>query len=76
MVKGRTKGHNYGSMLIDYSKNRGCSLVDVNEQNPDALNFYLRKGFQIVSRDEKDDCGRPFPILHLSLISGYPDSIV
>lgn len=57
----------YGSMLIDYAKRAGCCMVDVNEQNPAALDFYLRKGFHVVGRDGTDDCGRPFPILHLSL---------
>ncbi len=60
-------GYGHGSMLIDHAKNKGCRLVDVNEQNPDALNFYIRNGFRVVGRDAKDENGRPFPILHLSL---------
>ena len=32
-----------------------------------ALNFYKAKGFCIISRDETDDVGRPYPILHLAL---------
>lgn len=61
------RGRGYGSMLIDFAKNLGCCRVDVNEQNPLALRFYLAKGFRVVGRDETDDCGRPFPIIHLSL---------
>ena len=60
-------GHGYGSRLIDFAIARGALSVDVNEQNPAALNFYLAKGFHMISRDEVDDCGRPFPILHLSM---------
>lgn len=60
-------GHGYGSILIDFAREHGCRYVDVNEQNPDALKFYLRKGFHIEGRDEKDESGRHFPILHLSL---------
>ncbi|WP_347294164.1 GNAT family N-acetyltransferase [uncultured Duncaniella sp.] len=61
----RAKG--YGSALIDFAKTKGAVLVDVNEQNPSACIFYQKKGFQIIGRDETDEAGRPFPILHLSL---------
>jgi len=39
--------------------------VDVNEQNPVALKFYQKHGFQIFSRSEFDADGNHFPILHL-----------
>lgn len=61
------RGQGYGSVLIDFAKQRGATKVDVNEQNPSALNFYKAKGFHIMSRDVTDDAGRPYPILHLSL---------
>lgn len=61
------RGQGYGSALIDFAKQRGATKVDVNEQNPSALNFYKAKGFHIMSRDVTDDAGRPYPILHLSL---------
>lgn len=61
------RGQGYGSALIEYAKQRGATRVDVNEQNPSALNFYQAKGFRIIARDETDDAGRPYPILHLSL---------
>lgn len=57
----------YGSKLIDFAKEQGCRYVDVNEQNPNALNFYIQKGFHIAGRNEIDDSGRPFPIIQLSL---------
>ncbi|MFG6381444.1 MAG: GNAT family N-acetyltransferase [Muribaculum sp.] len=57
----------YGSALIEFAKQRGATKVDVNEQNSSALNFYKAKGFRVLSRDETDDAGRPYPILHLSL---------
>ncbi|NQE91541.1 GNAT family N-acetyltransferase [Nocardia terpenica] len=40
-------------------------LIDVNEQNPQALEFYRHHGFAILNRSETDADGRPFPILHL-----------
>ena len=45
----------------------GCTLIDVNEENPKAYAIYKHWGFRLVSRDELDDCGKPHPILHLSL---------
>ena len=61
------RGHGYGSMLLEFAKQNGATKVDVNEQNPLALSFYLNKGFRVTSRNETDDAGRPYPILHLSL---------
>lgn len=61
------RGQGYGSTLIEFAKQRGAIKVDVNEQNPSALNFYKAKGFRIIGRDETDEAGRPYPILHLSL---------
>lgn len=56
-----------GSRLIDFAIRKGAVTVDVNEQNPSALDFYSAKGFRTISRDDVDDAGRPYPILHLSL---------
>lgn len=61
------RGRGYGSALMDFAMRQGATKVDVNEQNPSALNFYKAKGFRIISRDKTDDAGRPYPILHLSL---------
>jgi len=47
----------------------GVREVDVNEQNPGALAFYQRLGFQIVGRSAIDGQGRPFPLLHLRLMA-------
>ena len=60
-------GHGCGSRLIAHALQKGCTAVDVNEQNPRALAFYLNKGFRVIGRDATDDCGRPFPLLHLAL---------
>jgi putative acetyltransferase len=57
-----------GRQLVNYAVNtRGCRAVDVNEQNPQALAFYLGMGFEVRSRSEVDAFGKPFPILHLAL---------
>ena len=61
------RGQGYGSSLIEFAKRSGATKVDVNEQNPSALNFYKAKGFRIIGRDETDEAGRPYTIFHLSL---------
>ncbi|MDE6323224.1 MAG: GNAT family N-acetyltransferase [Paramuribaculum sp.] len=59
------RGRGYGSMLIEFARQRGVTKVDVNEQNPSAIAFYLDRGFNVTGRDETDEAGRPYPILHL-----------
>lgn len=45
----------------------GAETLDVNEQNPQAVGFYLRMGFEVVGRSELDDFGKPYPLLHMRL---------
>lgn len=55
-----------GRMLLDHARRlKGTLRVDVNEQNTEALKFYLADGFKVVGRSEVDSGGRPFPLLHL-----------
>lgn len=42
-------------------------LLDVNEQNPQALAFYQHYGFVVTGRSELDGQGKPFPLLHMML---------
>lgn len=57
-----------GSRLLDFAiHEKGVCKVDVNEQNTDAVNFYTRRGFNIISRDPTDAFGKPYPILHLEI---------
>ena len=57
-----------GGRLVKFAiKQFGATLVDVNEQNPNALAFYKQLGFEVYARDEFDSFGNPFPILHLRL---------
>jgi putative acetyltransferase len=39
--------------------------LDVNEQNPAAVEFYKHMGFKVVGRSETDSLGKPFPLLHM-----------
>ncbi|UNK78265.1 acetyltransferase [Sphingopyxis granuli] len=45
--------------------------VDVNEQNPKALGFYERMGFERIGRSAHDGQGRPYPLVHLRHRSGF-----
>lgn len=61
-------GHGIGRRLIDHARAAHPVLtVDVNEQNEAAVGFYERMGFRRVGRSERDDSGRPYPLLHLEL---------
>lgn len=61
-------GKGAGKKLLHYAINRlGASTVDVNQQNGQAVGFYLHTGARIIGRSEKDGLGKPFPLLHLCL---------
>ena len=62
------QGKGYGKRLMKYAiHNKHIYKVDVNEQNEQALQFYLYLGFEVASRDATDSTGNPFPILHLQI---------
>lgn len=63
------QGKGYGKQFINYAeKEKRINKVDVNEQNEKALQFYLKRGFDVIGRDTKDSSGNPFPILHMAMI--------
>jgi putative acetyltransferase len=37
------------------------------EQNEQAAKFYQKMGFYVINRSERDNEGKPYPILHLAL---------
>jgi putative acetyltransferase len=60
------RGKGIGKKLINHAINTlNTSFVDVNEQNGQAIGFYKKYGFKLLSRSEKDNDGNLFPILHL-----------
>ena len=67
-IDAKQRGTGIGTSLLSHAINdHGVRYVDVNEQNRQAVEFYTRRGFQVVRRSETDDAGRPYPLLHLQL---------
>jgi putative acetyltransferase len=65
-VENAFRGRGVGSALLDHAVQvEGIIELDVNEQNPEAVAFYTRKGFQITGRSALDGAGRPYPLLHM-----------
>jgi putative acetyltransferase len=59
-------GQGGGKLLLAHARQlKGPLVVDVNEQNPAALQFYLANGFEQTGRSPTDSAGRPYPLLHL-----------
>lgn len=63
------RGRGVGRRLLRYAINElNAERLDVNEQNPQALGFYLHEGFEVIGRSETDGLGQPYPLLHMKLI--------
>ena len=50
----------------------GVREVTVNEQNPQAVDFYAHFGFRTYHRTERDEEGGPYPLLYMRLPSDCP----
>ena len=60
------RGQAIGKSLLKFSiVELNAQALDVNQQNPQAIGFYLKQGFEVVGRSEKDGIGQPYPLLHL-----------
>ncbi|MFC9518930.1 GNAT family N-acetyltransferase [Nocardiaceae bacterium NPDC056970] len=61
------RGRGVGSALLERAlADRPDLILDVNEQNPQAVGFYEHHGFVTLRRSATDADGRPFPILHMA----------
>lgn len=59
-------GQGVGRQLVEHGLELSPAMTtDVNEQNPQALGFYQRLGFQPTGRSELDGQGRAYPLIHL-----------
>ncbi|AYN29826.1 GNAT family N-acetyltransferase [Buttiauxella sp. 3AFRM03] len=62
------RGKGIGKLLLLHAiDEQGADELDVNEQNPQAVTFYKKHGFETVGRSEVDGQGRPYPLLHMKL---------
>ena len=62
------RGKGLGRQLIAYGIGHfGIREVTVNEQNPQALGFYEHMGFHVYRRSDRDEQGRPYPVLDMRL---------
>ncbi|HEK1685609.1 TPA: GNAT family N-acetyltransferase [Pseudomonas putida] len=63
------RGLGVGKRLLHHAiAELNAERLDVNEQNPQALGFYLHEGFEVAGRSETDGLGQPYPLLHMRLI--------
>ncbi len=52
------RGQGIGRQLVSYATGTlGATQVDVNQQNGQAVGFYLRMGFEVVGRSAVDGVG-------------------
>ncbi|MNI73823.1 putative N-acetyltransferase YjaB [compost metagenome] len=62
------RGQGLGKKLLRYAmENLNADELDVNEQNPQALGFYFKQGFEVIGRSEVDGMGQPYPLLHMRM---------
>jgi len=62
------RGKGFGKKLIHFAyRYYKTDKVDVNEQNTQAVIFYEKMGFEVIGRDQLDNAGKPYPILHMQL---------
>lgn len=60
------RGLGIGKALTLFAMNKlNIQKVDVNEQNSQAVGFYQKIGFKVISRSELDGQGKAYPLLHL-----------
>ena len=67
------RGQGIGKLLLRHAINElNADELDVNEQNPQAIGFYAKQGFEVIGRSETDGMGKPYPLLHLRLSRTQP----
>ncbi len=62
------RGRGIGKQLLQYGiRHYGIQEVTVNEQNPQAVEFYKHLGFKTYKRTDLDEEGNPYPLLYMKL---------
>lgn len=61
--------HGVGRRLINHAVAlNGRLIVDVNAQNPGAVDFYAALGFMEIGRSPVDQAGKPYPLIHMARV--------
>jgi len=69
-IDSESRGTGIGKRLLTYAMEElKAYKLDVNEQNEQAIGFYLHQGFKVIRRSEYDSEGKDYPLLHLERIS-------
>lgn len=67
-IKNSERRKGLGKKLLNYGiENYGVNDLAVNEDNPQAKEFYEHMGFKVYQRNELDDQGNPYPVLYMRL---------
>ena len=67
-IKNSERGKGLGKQLLNYGiENYNVNELAVNEQNPNAKDFYEYMGFKTYKRTELDEQGNSYPILYMKL---------
>lgn len=63
-----SRGKGIGKVLTEFAiQQKNITKVDVNEDNAQAVGFYEKMGFTVISRSPVDGFGKPYPLLHMQL---------
>ncbi len=66
-VSAEERGKGLGTRLLRYGmKHFDVERLAVNEQNPQAREFYEYMGFHVCKRTDLDEQGRPYPLLYMT----------
>lgn len=67
-VSPNQRGKGIGSSLAFHAiESQSATTVDVNEQNDQAVGFYLHIGFAVTGRSPVEGQDKPYPLLHMAL---------
>lgn len=62
------RGQGVGKQLLRHAmETLKATQLDVNEQNGQAVGFYMHEGFIVAGRSAVDGLGKPYPLLHMQL---------
>ena len=65
-------GRGIGKALLNHAVlTMSVHLVDVNEQNTQAVGFYRHAGFEVFGRSPVDGQGKPYPLLHMRVAPSH-----